>query len=86
MFAPAITVNLGLTWGGCKHTCLGPTLIAIPFPAELWCLGQAGEGRQPTTKDPQRRLYNSEQLVELLHQPVEQTARVRARQALRHAR
>ena len=26
------TVNLGLTWGGCKHTCIGPTLIAIPIP------------------------------------------------------
>ena len=27
-----LTVNSGLTWGGCKHTCIGPTLIAIPIP------------------------------------------------------
>ena len=29
---PAITVAPGLTWGGCKHTCIRPTLIAIPKP------------------------------------------------------
>ena len=29
---PAITGILGLTWGGCKHKCIGPTLIAIPIP------------------------------------------------------
>ena len=26
------TVVRGLVWGGCKHTCIRPTLIAIPIP------------------------------------------------------
>ena len=25
-------VRQGLIWGGCKHTCIRPTLIAIPIP------------------------------------------------------
>ena len=32
---PAIAVRQGLTWGGCKHTCIGPTLIAIAIPIPL---------------------------------------------------
>jgi len=32
---PAITVVRGLVWGGCKHTCIRPTLIAIPIPIPL---------------------------------------------------